>query len=81
MSQEEKRIGLSIRKMEEKPKRDTYKGYMNQQKKATSNLGELLREKMIHSQAEPSLDSQESEVLEAAETESDAQSGATDTEP
>jgi small subunit ribosomal protein S1 len=81
VSQEEKRIGLSIRKMEEKPKRDTYKGYMNQQKKATSNLGELLREKMIHSQAEPSLDSQESEVLEAAETESDAQSGATDTEP
>jgi small subunit ribosomal protein S1 len=81
VSQEEKRIGLSIRKMEEKPQKDSYKGYMNQQRKATSNLGELLREKMIHSQAEPSSDSGESELLEPAETESDAQSGATDIEP
>jgi small subunit ribosomal protein S1 len=80
VSQEEKRIGLSMRKMEEQPKKDAYKGYANQQKKATSNLGDLLREKMMHSQDEPSPESRESEPVEAPETESDAQSGATDTD-
>lgn len=47
VSQEEKRIGLSIRKLTESQERDTHKGYMKNQKQATSNLGELLKEKMM----------------------------------
>jgi len=81
VSQEDKRIGLSIRKVEAHPKRDMYKGYMNQQKKATSNLGELLREKMMNSQGQPLFESQESDLLESADSESSAEIGPTDREP
>ena len=81
VSQEDKRIGLSIRKVEDHPKRDAYKGYMNQQKKATSNLGELLREKMMNSQGQPLFESQESDLLESADSESSAEIGPPDREP
>ena len=46
VSQEDKKIGLSIRKLEETQERGLHKGYVNNQEKATSNLGELLKEKM-----------------------------------
>jgi small subunit ribosomal protein S1 len=46
VSQEEKRIGLSIRKLEESLERDIHKGYTDSEKKAASNLGELIKEKM-----------------------------------
>jgi small subunit ribosomal protein S1 len=80
VSQEDKRIGLSIRKVEEHPGRDTSKAYMNQQKKATSNLGELLREKMMNAQSQPPLEGEESRVMESAESESGAPVESTDTE-
>jgi small subunit ribosomal protein S1 len=47
VSQEEKRIGLSVRKLSESKERDAHKGYVKNQKQATSNLGDLLREKMV----------------------------------
>jgi small subunit ribosomal protein S1 len=47
VSQEEKRIGLSIRKLAETQERGAHKGYVKDQKQATSNLGELLKEKMM----------------------------------
>jgi small subunit ribosomal protein S1 len=49
VSQENKRIGLSIRKLEESAERDIHKDYVSNQKKATSNLGELIKEKMMNS--------------------------------
>jgi small subunit ribosomal protein S1 len=81
VSQEDKRIGLSIRKLEERSKSDTHKSKGNNQKKATSNLGELLREKMMHSQPQAHSDSQESEIHDAAESESDTQTASADREP
>ncbi|MEJ2723833.1 MAG: 30S ribosomal protein S1 [Deltaproteobacteria bacterium] len=81
VSQEDKRIGLSIRKLEDETKRGPYKPHTDQQKKAASNLGELLKEKMMHSQGRPLFDSGESEPVESAGSESDAQVGSTDKEP
>jgi small subunit ribosomal protein S1 len=43
VSQDEKRIGLTIRNMKTtNPENDAYSNYVNNQKKATSNLGEIL---------------------------------------
>jgi len=46
VSQKDKRIGLSIRKLEESAGRDIYKGYQGDEKKALSSLGDLLKDKM-----------------------------------
>ena len=78
VSQENKRIGLSVRKLGESSERDIHKSYMNKQKQATSNLGELLKEKMMNSQPQALPDSPESELGEAAEPESDTQTGPAD---
>jgi len=50
VSVEDKRIGLSIRKLEQSSERDISKSFTNNQKKVTSNIGELLKEKMKDSQ-------------------------------
>lgn len=50
VSQKAQRIGLSIRKMEEKSEKDVYKNYVNNRKEATSNLGELLRRQLMRSE-------------------------------
>ncbi|MBN1833703.1 MAG: 30S ribosomal protein S1 [Deltaproteobacteria bacterium] len=47
VSQEEKKIGLSIRKLRENAERDSHKGYVQNPQQATSNLGDLLKEKMM----------------------------------
>jgi small subunit ribosomal protein S1 len=52
VSREEKKIGLSIRRLEEASEKDIYSSYLNNQKQPTSNLGDLLREEMIHFQQE-----------------------------
>jgi small subunit ribosomal protein S1 len=41
---EEKRIGLSMKKMNESTDQGTYRSYVNNQEEATSNLGELLKQ-------------------------------------
>jgi small subunit ribosomal protein S1 len=47
VSKEDKKIGLSIRKLEERSERDMIRGYTDKEMQATSNLGELLKEKMM----------------------------------
>jgi small subunit ribosomal protein S1 len=61
VSQKDKKIGLSIRKLEESSERDAQRSYAKKQKQATSNLGDLLIEKMMNLTPQISLDSQESE--------------------
>jgi small subunit ribosomal protein S1 len=73
VSQKDKRIGLSIRKLEESSERDIHKSYVNSQKQATSSLGELLKEKMMNLQPQAALENQKSELSEAVESESDTE--------
>jgi len=40
----EKKIGLSVRKLEEGDEKEIYSNYLNSRREATSNLGDLLRE-------------------------------------
>ncbi|MBW1779901.1 MAG: 30S ribosomal protein S1 [Deltaproteobacteria bacterium] len=48
VSREEKKIGLSIRKLDETSEKDIFRSYLNNNQEATSNLGELLREEMMN---------------------------------
>ena len=78
VSKEDKRIGLSIRKLKENSENGIHKSYVNNQKQATSNIGTLLKEKMLDSQPQTLLDSHESELDEAAESGSDIEIGPAD---
>ena len=51
ISPEEKKIGLSIKKLEGNGNKDHYKNDMNNKEKATSNLGEILKQKMMDLQS------------------------------
>ncbi len=42
VNRSDKKIGLSVRKLEESDEKDVYSNYVNSRKEATSNLGELL---------------------------------------
>ncbi|MBW2064469.1 MAG: 30S ribosomal protein S1 [Deltaproteobacteria bacterium] len=53
VSKGEKKIGLSIKKLEESDEKEIYKSYVNTRSEATSNLGELLRKGMIKLQGSP----------------------------
>jgi small subunit ribosomal protein S1 len=48
VSSEDKKIGLSIRKLEEGDDKEIFRSYLDNHKEATSNLGELLREEMMN---------------------------------
>jgi len=48
VSREDKKIGLSIRKLEEGDDKEIFRNYLDNHKEATSNLGELLREEMMN---------------------------------
>ncbi len=50
VSREQKKIGLSIKKLEESKEKDIFKNYLRSSKEATSNLGELLKEGLLKSQ-------------------------------
>ena len=78
VSKEDKRIGLSIRKLKESSGKGIHESYVNNQKQATSNIGTLLKEKMMDSQSQALLDKQESELDEAVESESDIEIGPDD---
>ncbi|MBL7203151.1 MAG: 30S ribosomal protein S1 [Desulfobacteraceae bacterium] len=70
VSSEEKKIGLSIRKLDETSEKDILRSYLNSKQEATSNLGELLREEMMNfeDQSQPKdPDSREKEHLQEAE--------------
>jgi small subunit ribosomal protein S1 len=47
IAKDDKKIGLSIRKLEESDEKDVYRSYLNNGKEATSNLGELLKAGML----------------------------------
>lgn len=55
VSQKDKKIGLSIRKLEEDAERDVQPAHAKKPNQATSNLGELLKEKMMDMQSQASL--------------------------
>jgi small subunit ribosomal protein S1 len=48
VSRDDKKIGLSIRKLEESAEKDSYRSYLNNREEATSNLGQILSEKMMN---------------------------------
>ena len=81
VSREEKKIGLSIRKLEESSEKDIFKSYMESNKGATSNLGDLLREEMIHTEQQTQSETAESHEAEISETESDPQVEPADSSP
>ena len=47
VSRTDKKIGLSIKKLEESDEKDIYNSYLNNRNEATSNLGELLKKGML----------------------------------
>jgi len=51
LSRDEKKIGLSIKQLEEGDEKDIYKKYMSSSREATSNLGELLKAGMQNLEA------------------------------
>jgi small subunit ribosomal protein S1 len=53
VSKEDKKIGLSIRKLDEPDEKTGYKAYVNNKQEATSNLGVLLREGMMNAERQP----------------------------
>ncbi len=61
VSRKDKKIGLSIRKLDETSEKDIFKSYLDNPEEATSNLGTLLREEMLNLQQ---MDEAESETAE-----------------
>lgn len=68
VNRSDKKIGLSIRKLEEGDDKDSYSDYVNSRKEATSNLGELLLE-MQNQQARAEEEDQEGSSSAAEEEE------------
>ena len=48
VSRKDKKIGLSIKRLEESEEKDIYKSYLDNHREATSNLGELLKQGMFN---------------------------------
>ena len=46
VSRVEKKIGLSVKRLEEGEERESYKAYVESRDSATSNLGEILKKEM-----------------------------------
>jgi small subunit ribosomal protein S1 len=65
VSRKDKKIGLSIRKLDETSEKDIFRSYLDNPQEATSNLGTLLREEMMNFQQQ-----QDDPEPEAAEAES-----------
>ena len=81
VSREEKKIGLSIRKMEESHEKDIFKSYMDSPKEATSNLGDLLREEMMNLVQQSQSENEKLHEDEMAQVESDTQDETADNSP
>jgi small subunit ribosomal protein S1 len=72
----EKKIGLSVRKLEEGDEKEIYSNYLNSRREATSNLGDLLRE--VQSQQVFSMEEEPSYAEEGAPSESEEEDQASD---
>jgi len=66
VSPEDKKIALSLKKLEAPASKESYKSYLGSRREATSNLGELLREEMLNLQRQ--MQPQESEETVEEET-------------
>lgn len=83
VSRKDKKIGLSIKRLEESEERDIYESYLNNKQGATSNLGELIREGMSQlvdsgdseTAARPSDREQEEDPAESAPETRESESG------
>lgn len=71
IAREEKKIGLSIRQLEESDEKSIYKSYLSNSREATSNLGELLKAGIMNLENRALSDDQkaEEEVKEEEEIE------------
>ena len=67
VSPEDKKIGLSIRKLDESSEKEIFRGYLDDQREATSNLGELLREGMMNLERQTLSENQVPEEAEVSE--------------
>lgn len=67
VSRKDKKIGLSVRRLDESDDKDVYKSYIDNKQEATSNLGELLKEGMFNLQRQNT-----EEALEEPENEGDS---------
>jgi len=60
VSRKDKKIGLSIKRLEESEERDIYASYLNNKQGATSNLGDLIKEGMSQLASQERYDDNES---------------------
>ncbi|MDY6972497.1 MAG: 30S ribosomal protein S1 [Thermodesulfobacteriota bacterium] len=73
VSRKEKKIGLSIRKLEESSEKEILRSYLNNHGEATSSLGELLREEMMNFEQQTLSENVESEETETFDSGQDTQ--------
>jgi len=81
VSRTDKKIGLSIKKLEESEEKEIFKTYMDNRGEATSNLGELLKKGMLDLQNGPSSDDQEVKESIAADDDEERSAESTSSEP
>jgi small subunit ribosomal protein S1 len=72
LSREEKKIGLSIKQLEENDEKDGYKRYMSSSREATSNLGELLKAGMQDLEARTAAENAAKEQKESEQEKTEA---------
>ncbi len=72
VSREEKKIGLSIRKLEEGSEKEILQSYLDTQEEATSSLGDMLRKEMMNLQQQLSSNEPDPEALKAEEPKQDS---------
>ncbi|MDB9823245.1 30S ribosomal protein S1 [Deltaproteobacteria bacterium] len=61
LTRDEKKIGLSIRQLEESDEKNIYKSYLDNSREATSNLGELLKAGIMNLESRSLSDEQKAE--------------------
>ncbi len=71
VSREEKKIGLSIRRLDETSEKEIYNSYLNNEKEATSNLGDLLRVEMLNLEQQSSAEPPDEEKMKAEQDTTD----------
>jgi small subunit ribosomal protein S1 len=78
VSRDDKKIGLSVRKLDESDEKEIFRSYLNNHREATSNLGDLLREEMMNLDRQGLSAADESEPDKTYQSESDIREKETD---
>ena len=73
VSRKDKKIGLSVRRLDESDDKDVYKSYIDNKQVATSNLGDLLKEGMFNLQRQNAEDARTQPEAEDVRTEPEAE--------